>query len=754
MSFSEVISSPEPAKEAKNTKGHLVYITIAAAAVFAVFSPGEPTGIGWWDAVLKACFAASLTWISASASSIVLLISSAIASFFVGLSLTLVAGVAATSMSVTRLFSRTLTASKSRLLATAITAMLVNVILRLQIERFGHSAVLAAAIASAVAISSLIGAKKRVRIIASVGAVSLILISGLVGSVGVVAALKARSDAEAGLAQARLGLAAAREGNAAKVGSSLDAAQDYLASSRQKLASPSARGLRFIPVAAQNYRAVEVAIEHGSAIATQGARSLETVDLESLRLRQGALDLSLLASMAPQLDETAQSLIRADNQVRQILSPWLVPPVASKVDELLSEVTKVRPEAELAAQAAAVVPNILGQDSPRRYLLIFGAPGESREFGGFVGGFGLMHVENGKIDLLESGSSADLIDRARMGKLDNPDEYPAEYVNSISETIWPQNLTSTPNIQVILKGIRDIFDRNLGGAEIDGMIYLDPFALGALSELTGPLSIPGVEEPLSGQPLIDFLLIDQYRAFDSRDERFSAIGSVAAATAQKLAEVDLPGPERLGSVMGPIARAGRFQMVTTSPEENAFFEAVKLQRLFIAPQGIETLAITHNSATASKLDLFVDREIDYSYQIDALGRLEILGEIKLSTTIADDVPAYTLAETEGTHSVLVSIYSAHELEWVTLNGDPLEYATQHEFGFVKQALHMAQIEPNTSITIQFKLAGTVAPGRAVAVWTQPLVNRDKVSISWTDPSGTYSTGPRSEAENWIWVPGQ
>lgn len=727
-----------------------VAITLLAA-VAAVISKGAPTELKIWDALLKGALAAHICWYGPRTSLRLLLISSGLCSFLVGLNLWVIAAIIAFCLTVTNFVTTQKSASR-RLRSTLAAAIVVNLVLRLQIAEFGHSALLAGLIITALLISQVVSSTAKERLWFYFVFIFISTAMALIAAVGLHGVIGARSDAQAGLNAAKRGLSAARDANAEDVIRELNNAETHLNQAGAKLRSPKASILRLLPVASQNYWALATSINHGGVIAKEAARTLETVDLETLRLRQGDFDLSLLSDMAPQLERTAKSLEMALSDVTESKSQWLLPPVARPVQSLLNQIERVNPHAQLATQAAQNVPAILGEQSPRRYLVIFGSPSESREFGGFVGGYALLDVDNGRLRLLDSGGSGELVETARKGSIAEPETYPIEYMN-VNPDVWPQNLTASPNIDVLLRGIREIFTTNLGGKEIDGMIYMDPYSLAALTELTGPIPVPGTGSELSGDAIARYLIYDQYHYFDTRHERFTSMSSVAQTTLQKIMEVELPGPERLSAVLEPMARSGRLQMITTEPEENDFLTNVKLQRQFSAPIGAETLAVIQTNGTASKLDAYLYRKIDYEFNVDVLGRVNIVGNVTLETEIADDVHPYTLGTSDGRHRVLLSVYSPHQLDSVTIDGEPLEYVTQEEFGLYRHAFFAAEVDANTSRNVRFELSGIAAPHRSVVVWTQPLVHQDSVRIRWNDPTGSYDSGWREEDENWVYVPG-
>ena len=74
--------------------------------------------------------------------------------------------------------------------------------------------------------------------------------------------------------------------------------------------------------------------------------------------------------------------LKAAEETRSIIadvrSPWLLQPIDDKLDELDAELSDSIPWVKVAADALGVVPQLLGSEGPRRYLLQFATPGEAR----------------------------------------------------------------------------------------------------------------------------------------------------------------------------------------------------------------------------------------------------------------------------------------------------------------------------------------------------------------------------------------
>ena len=106
--------------------------------------------------------------------------------------------------------------------------------------------------------------------------------------------------------------------------------------------------------------------------------------------------------VTPELDKGAAVLDRALRRLDEVRDePYLAPAVDSAIDKIHAQLVQAEREARHAAAAAQLAPAIFGADGPRRYLLVVQNNAESRATGGFIGSFGTITAEDGKLTVSE-----------------------------------------------------------------------------------------------------------------------------------------------------------------------------------------------------------------------------------------------------------------------------------------------------------------------------------------------------------------
>ncbi len=722
-----------------------IALLVVVASVVAAFSPGEPTGTTGWDGLLKAAFAAVVVIAAAKSPRWPLISMAAIAAGASFASFGALAGWAALALAL----ASSILDRRSRLAGALIAALAIQALLRLPSAGFfGLQSIF---VAIAVVPVLILGYRYGTRPARKIARWSFVVLAGgltLIGVLGGLALLNARTDVNQGVAAARRGLMAARAGDTVGVADELDRAELAFVRANNAVSGIFPKALRLVPVVAQHQRSVETAVEQGSVVTREAAGAVREADIRNLRLTSGSLDLGALSAMAPRLRSAADSLGAAAAAIDDARSPWLLSPIRKRIDELLAEVEDFRPEIELGASAAEVLPDMLGAGGSRTYFVMFGVPAESRELGGFLGSWALLSFDNGRMQLGESGRINELYDIAAASTI-APGSAGDFFLEMARPTQFPQNLPSSPDMAQVAAVSRQV----LAGATdvpIDGFIYADGYALIDLLEISGPVTIPFQEAPLSRNNAFQFFFEDQYRVVSAdRIEVFDELAAVAQAVLGRITDQTLPGPAELGRVMGPSARGGHLQVVTFDDRANDFLRSVKLLRDFGQTTTADYLALVQTNGLSNKIDLYLHRELSYEGQITSEGEFTATATATLRSLVPPDAPPFTLGNgtNTGLNKVLLSLYSPHRLNGVTVDGLPAEVRSASEFGLGRYLVEVTLPATGVPSIIEFGLAGTLDPAipYSLELWHQPLVNDDEVSVVVAGPKETVTwTGTLNE----------
>jgi hypothetical protein len=199
-----------------------------------------------------------------------------------------------------------------------------------------------------------------------------------------VAIALAFGSTQSGAKQAKAGLAAVRDGHSEDGVTSLRESTASFTSAHDLVDAWWAKPAGAVPLLAQQLRAVQVVTAEGAALTTAAGRAASQADIQQLKYEDGRIDVERLAVLAPSLLATADELDHASTAIDDERSPWLVAPLAGKIDEVDDEVQAARPQPgwpptppRRAACSAPRPPATTSCCSPK--------PAEARGLGGFMG---------------------------------------------------------------------------------------------------------------------------------------------------------------------------------------------------------------------------------------------------------------------------------------------------------------------------------------------------------------------------------
>lgn len=701
---------------------------------------GAPTGYGWVDAVFRAGFAVGVTLAAARSRRWTWVFLAGVAAVAAtGRPLTL-AALAALAVAL----AAVLVDVRRRPLGALVGALSVQVLLRLSIEGPLGTSMAAAMVAVAPVLVSGLGrctpeTRRRLVVATAVAAVA----SGLAAAGLAVAVFQSRHDVTQATAEARDGFDAARDRNGELAVERLYAASTHFGAANDRLNSPWALPARLVPILGHQAQVVETMTAQGAALADTAATATADADIDALEFHDGRIDLDLLQQFEGPLQRSTAALQASADAVDDTDSPWVLGPLRTRVGAFDRQVQDALPQAVLASTAVQLAPDLLGGEAPRHYFLAFTQPAESRGLGGFVGNFGELTATDGKLDLTRSGRIGELrsaTDPATR-RISGPADYLARYGRLHPEDFL-QDVTFSPDFPSVAQVFAELYPQ-AGGQPVDGVIVVDPVALAALLEFTGPIQVAGLDEALTSANAADILMRQQYLTFqDDESQRVDFLDEASRVTFEKLTSGDIPGPRQAADVLAPVVRQGRLAAYSVRPQEQALFEQIGADGALPPVADGDFVSLVSQNHANNKIDIFLHRTLDYRARFDpATGHVDATATIHLANDApADGLPQAVIGNNDrglpfGTNDVYLSLYSPLGFDGATLDGQPLPMESQRELDrWVYSAI--VRLGPRSSADLVVDLTGQIAPGTeyALTVAPQPLVNPDDITVTVTGAS--------------------
>ncbi len=414
---------------------------------------------------------------------------------------------------------------------------------------------------------------------------------------------------------------------------------------------------RALPPTAADVRGADAVIEaagdlldaadQGLAI---GRRFVEIKEAQAADPATASALAQLVELMATSRDRAlaAQAALGRARDALATVPDGLAGPVESARDEMGERVDKYGPLLDSYLTVSARLPAILGWDGPRRYLILTQNPAELRPTGGFIGSYGIVTFDRGR---LTEHSFRDIF------LLDLPWDYPfikpptelANYLLGPKQSWQLADANWSPDFPTSARDAIRLYENESGDAEIDGVLGITTYTIDELLKVTGPITVPEYATTIaSGETTLKTLQLTRVaeRPGENRKAFLSTFADRLFATL-----LGLP-PKQWGEILGQ-ANTFQAQRLLLAWFKNADDEALAALGGFDGAvrqdPGDYVYPVDSNVAPASKLNAIATRGLRLEVAIDPLGNarntLDVTWENPIDTAVGK--PYRELPRLEG-----------------------------------------------------------------------------------------------------------
>ncbi len=614
-------------------------------------------------------------------------------------------------------------------------------------------AALATAAMALVVVSGLPFLRKPKRRLARAMLAATAVLVVLAGIGAVLAVGLSYRNVQTGGTSARNALEEARDGDAETARQDLSTARSEFEAASSRISGPLALPARLVPGLAQQVDAVRTTVDQGRHISATADDLVATADYGRLQY-DGQLDLQQVSDLAAPTRRADAALRAAHAELADLQGRWLLPPLRDRVDQFAGDIDEARTDTALAAELLEVTPGLFGGDGPRRYLVVFLTPAELRGSGGFIGSYAELEADDGSVELTRSGRIDDLIAGPNRGNrtIDGPADYLRRY-GRFNPAVFLQDVTISPDFPSSASVMAQLYPQ-AGGAPVDGVIAVDPTGLAALLELTGPVTVDGMDEPLSSDNAVEVLTRSQYLDQPDRAARGEFLAEATRVTFEKLIESSLPAPRTLANTLSPVARAGHLRLWSPDAAEQALFERLGATGDLVIPDGSDGFSVVQQNSGNNKLDAYLERSITYLPKVDAdTGVLTAELRIELRNEVpSTDLPAAVVGNTRGlpvgTNLAALTVFTPHTVTSATIDGEAVTLGPGMERGLNAWDTPLLEIPPDGKVVVTMELQGGVdlERGYRLDILPQPVANPDRFTSTVTVVGATISGGENTEKE--------
>lgn len=336
----------------------------------------------------------------------------------------------------------------------------------------------------------------------------------------------------------------------------------------------------------------------------------------------GTIDIELLRQLPPRVDSVESGI---KDSIAQLQAVDTSGPAAGFLETVrakaLKEVKPVQRAVSALVDLAPLLPDALGANAPKRYLIAIGNQAEMRAAGGAPLTLVLVEFDDGRISIPIKGQTST--------QLYPPLNAPVTWWGPAGNPFFPINPRNAPMVVTnthpsLLYSAREMSGAWIGGdyPAVDGVITLDLTSIAAVLNAIGPIPSP-TYGAVTGDRLGQILLVEAY-------EKFGVTEFVARQEANQLLLDELLAQLLSGEDLVAVAKA----IASTAPGRHfqVWMRDTRFEN-FILESGAggavrdpgvgDWSAVYTQNGNQSKVDVFQQRNVLVSARINTDGSARV-----------------------------------------------------------------------------------------------------------------------------------
>ena len=502
--------------------------------------------------------------------------------------------------------------------------------------------------------------------------------------------------------------------------STVEQLRAHTAAAKQSAEDPLWTLASTLPGIGHNFAAVSEVAQSADDVAGLGLAPLTRVygslDWKALIPSGSATNLQPLVAASPSVTAAAHAVRASSERLDEIDASSLWPQLAVPLVEARDQLREVTGALDASADASRLLPAMMGVEAPRKYLLMVQNNAESRASGGIPGALAILTLESGKFSLGTQSSAGEIGTMSPVVPVD----ISQQQIYSRRLGKYMQDVNLTPDFPTAASTAAAMWERKTG-QRVDGVVSVDPVALGYILDATGPvvLSEPellqmvglGLPAELNGQNVVPTLLSDVYAIIEEPRLQDAYFAAVAQEVFRALSSQQ-SDPQKLVEGISRAVAEGRTSLWSAADEEQSIIGAYPLSGSIAGPSvPAAQFGVYFNDGTGAKMDYYVKRTVQLIKECPKDGYEETTVRVTSTNTAPADaatsLPPYVTGDgvfgvppgSVQTNIVAYGPAQAH-IETAQLDGQKSEFAPYFH-GNRPVGVLAIQLAPGESKSVEF-----------------------------------------------------
>jgi hypothetical protein len=510
------------------------------------------------------------------------------------------------------------------------------------------------------------------------------------------------------------------------------------------------RAWEYVPVIGPNLTAERETAKVVDYVISEAVQPLldvaEAISGNALKPVDGAIQLGPIQASQAKIALVSYVITSAANDAAEIGTSGTLKVVSDAVSHLHSALARASEMSSALNRTVQLLPSMMGSGGPRNYLLLAQNLAEVRATGGIPGSVALLEVNQGKVQLVTQTTAIDLKKFVPPVAGLNSD---LQHLYSDRPAQYMQDTTMVPEFSRVAQLASNMWTERTGQV-VDGVLSVDPVAIGYLLKATGSVQLP-TGEKLTADNAVKLLLRDVY--FRYGPEKQDQFFSTAARTVFEEVVRGGAKPSDLLVALGKAASENRLLLWSSHPEEQLrLSETTMSGKLPQSTKEAGALGLYLNDGVGGKMDYYLKVELATgTRRCRSDGLNGYLVQAKLTNTApldaATSYPAYVTGNgwfgvPPGVIATQVNAYGSPDMiantAWaspgILEEGADVSRLALEPIGTGSDAgrpVMQAWVElaPGESKTVVFEFLGSRSSPSAVALSHTPALNLTEIQSS-------------------------
>jgi hypothetical protein len=383
--------------------------------------------------------------------------------------------------------------------------------------------------------------------------------------------------------------------------------------------------LRAMPPSGDQVRGVDHLIACATDLSLAGDHGLVLArNYVQIRETGAKADGSQMADLVALMDSSRDQATGISSEIQaargelDAMPQGLISQLADARNKVLDELQRLQPELDTYLRVQDQLPDMLGMNGPRRYLVLAEDPAELRPSGGFIGTYGLVTFDKGKITKTVFQNTL-LLDFKPGPPYVEP---PTGLKNHLLGTKYSWQLADagwSPDFPTAAQKALELYTLESGDSQVDGVIALDTYSIDLVLGVTGPISVPEYGVTVKAGQTTMTMLANTRQPTDPGTDRKAILDAFGSELLDAMMSTPTTKwPDLLSALK--TAASQRHLMVWTKDEgAEALVRWAGWDGAVRQDAGDFVEAVDANVAPTSKYNLVTHRAQDLQVQIDAAG---------------------------------------------------------------------------------------------------------------------------------------